>query len=631
MTMDEMQPKAAREPQQVIDALAELFDAVPPARTIEAEEELIETGQDPSRIAAAMQRVVETELGPTAGIARSRRGRAAEPAAGRIDRAPRRWRSIGLVAAGFVAGALVSTWWAKPTAEPGRARFPRLAPQGRRLAERRPVLRGEQGSDASTARSIGGAPPVSRGAQKPPAQPENVDAIAPRSGVPAGAAGEEAGPAEDATLEASSKSLPVLPAPEGGAGGVIAELNADTWKIAQGRMPPELLRHYRSGEWWHTIRQLPPEVRLQDPKLLEAGERNRGRFAIGKHGEIVDVATAGPAESVFGPPFPAIDPGDPHAGIKIVWNYLYQSYAAGDARATLAADTFALDGANTARHFALGVSQRFWDGQAKPHKGQNVERALSEKLAALLRSPSDLAGTALLTRRMRDAERRDDTYLYLPSLRRVRRLSSVERSEALFKQDISPDDGAFFDGNPVAFDWRLVGASEALAFVDRRAAIDGVHDFEKRPDGTFARFDSRQPRFAYQLDSPEGSAIRPLDSEVVLVNRPVWIIECVSPDAFYAFGRLVLWFDAETWQGVFAVKYDRNGQPWKLYLPVLERFFEIDGAWRSYAASAFTLMEDLLLEHATAVYPVPDEPITTVNDFPDDLFTISTMITGFGG
>ena len=53
--------------------------------------------------------------------------------------------------------------------------------------------------------------------------------------------------------------------------------------------------------------------------------------------------------------------------------------------------------------------------------------------------PFDLKGVGSVAFRYKDSSRQDDTWLYVPTIRRVRRMSSAQRSDALFGQDIDMD------------------------------------------------------------------------------------------------------------------------------------------------------------------------------------------------
>ena len=60
---------------------------------------------------------------------------------------------------------------------------------------------------------------------------------------------------------------------------------------------------------------------------------------------------------------------------------------------------------------------------------------------------------------------------------------------------------------------------------------------------------------------------------------------------------------------------------------MLERFFQVDGAWRSYAASPFRSMENLRTKHTTTVYPDPNQPVSLGGvDFPEDFATVHAIM-----
>jgi hypothetical protein len=59
-------------------------------------------------------------------------------------------------------------------------------------------------------------------------------------------------------------------------------------------------------------------------------------------------------------------------------------------------------------------------------------------------------------------DRQDDTWLYLPSLRRVRRLSSAQRSDSIFGQDTDVDSYGGYAGQIPWFTWTFLGEKTML-------------------------------------------------------------------------------------------------------------------------------------------------------------------------
>src|SRR5947207_2254422 len=85
-----------------------------------------------------------------------------------------------------------------------------------------------------------------------------------------------------------------------------------------------------------------------------------------------------------------------------------------------------------------------------------------KELLGPVTSPFDLKGLGGLTFRYRSANRQDETWLYMPTLRRVRRMSTAQRSDALFGQDTDPDSYWGYNGHIAWMDWKLLGVKKML-------------------------------------------------------------------------------------------------------------------------------------------------------------------------
>src|SRR5262249_1545669 len=106
-----------------------------------------------------------------------------------------------------------------------------------------------------------------------------------------------------------------------------------------------------------------------------------------------------------------------------------------------------------------------YDGQPERYRMKNPENFDMQFLANAM-SPTDLYGTASLTWRYRDSDKRDSNWVYVPALRRVRAVSPANRSDGFLGSDMSQDDGPFFDGKPADFTWKLIGQKDMLRIVD---------------------------------------------------------------------------------------------------------------------------------------------------------------------
>src|SRR5262245_42332173 len=244
----------------------------------------------------------------------------------------------------------------------------------------------------------------------------------------------------------------------------------------------------------------------------EATEKYAPQVKLSKDGLTVE-------NYVAGQPFPSLDPKDPQFAIKIMWNYEY-GFANGiddtDLR-NFDADTGAIAQGgpmNVERHFLLDHFRRlFWTGrlyvEPKPTKPNPNGYRVQQGLYPIL-EPFDLKGVGALGQRYTDSAKQDDSWLYLPSLRRVRRLSTAQRSDALFGQDTDVDSYYGYAGHIAWMEWKFLGEQDVLC------ACHGKHLPVKWDDKVDWAFDE------------------------VWEKRRAYVIEGVSKLPQYAYGKRVI-------------------------------------------------------------------------------------------
>jgi hypothetical protein len=286
---------------------------------------------------------------------------------------------------------------------------------------------------------------------------------------------------------------------------------------------------------------------------------------------------------VAGQPFPVIAEDDPQRAIKIMWNYEY-NFTNGmddtDLR-NFDADTGAIaqnGPMSVERHFLLDHFRRlFWTGrlyvEPKPTKPNPNGYRAQQGLYPIL-EPFDLKGVGALGNRYIDSEKQDDSWLYLPSLRRVRRLSTAQRSDALFGQDTDVDSYYGYAGHIAWMEWRYLGERDLLA------ALHAAHYPVKWHETVDWAFDD------------------------VWEKRRVHVIEGISKLPQYAYSKRVLFIDKESWGIPYSDIYDTSGELWKIWIN--------DVSFRTSAPTAGAIqyedehpfapaivMVDMQLEHAT--------------------------------
>jgi hypothetical protein len=204
------------------------------------------------------------------------------------------------------------------------------------------------------------------------------------------------------------------------------------------------------------------------PEYAEASSRYEGDVRLGPDDSLEDYVAGQPF------PMPGIDClADPRAGTKIMWNFDHQWEG---------------DGSRT--HFYYSYWDRgeelplYYEGTSKRiHLSSRIEKQYLEKnrgdlfrgekrkyaFGIEVDAPFDARGISLLTYRYKDAEKaradakNDDTWVYLPTLRRVRRISTAQRTDAVQGTDFTFDDLHSFSGIVPQYEWECLGEQDILA------------------------------------------------------------------------------------------------------------------------------------------------------------------------
>lgn len=290
--------------------------------------------------------------------------------------------------------------------------------------------------------------------------------------------------------------------------------------------------------------EIVPYRKIPMPRAYEeATEKYSAQVRLSDKGELENW--------VAGKPFPIIDENDPRVAMKIMYNFERTHYFTDDLALHLVdADTGSLyidSNGNRVykveRHFVadwLRVLQ--FQGRIRhppiPKFKKNEDRTFRKSGLYPLIEPFDLKGVGGISYRYTDLIRQDDTWLYLPFVRRVRRMSSAQRSDALFGQDIDVDSYGGYAGQIPWFDWKYLGKKPMLA------SLHGVHlpPVPCKTDGgmTFC----------------ENWELRP----------NVYILEGTPRDPNYAYSKRIIYVDAETNFVIYSDLYDRGGQLWKVIM-----------------------------------------------------------------
>ena len=107
-------------------------------------------------------------------------------------------------------------------------------------------------------------------------------------------------------------------------------LDRTTADAAKDLLPPEIHEHYRKGEYTNPIVDFPDSAFQWDDGFAEATRWNRENLVLDAAKQPVDKNTGKRPDYITGHPFPDIRENDPDAGVKVIWNTLYQVYNGGN-------------------------------------------------------------------------------------------------------------------------------------------------------------------------------------------------------------------------------------------------------------------------------------------------------------
>ncbi|MBI5503693.1 MAG: DUF1329 domain-containing protein [Deltaproteobacteria bacterium] len=311
-------------------------------------------------------------------------------------------------------------------------------------------------------------------------------------------------------------------------GSVIAAADVERWKHLLGPSVQWSLQHGA------TIKVSAPV-----PIPLEAA---RARATELYHDQVELTADKMDMKNyVAGVPFPTVNPDDPDAGVKLMFNQQSRTVVDDVDARNIACQTGTIvpgRGVELEKQYVTGHWRRlFYVGRLyydpKPAwKASDGARYRESQYPFI--EPFDLKSGGWSYTRYLDPGRLDDAWLYYPITRRVRRMSTAQRSQGVFGQDMDLDSLAGFSGNPAWTEWHLLGVKTVLAAMHAKHSPVG---WQKAP-ADFVFDEEWEPRQVY-----------------VILGRSR------LPD--YGFSQRVIYVDRESYLIPYSEIYDLKGQLWK--------------------------------------------------------------------
>lgn len=147
--------------------------------------------------------------------------------------------------------------------------------------------------------------------------------------------------------------------------------------------------------------------------------------------------------------------------------------------------------------------------------------------------PYDVRGARFLVYRYSDPRRQDDAWAFLPQLRKVRRLSLNERDDPIAGTEMTLDDFTGFSGRVLDHHWKFLGWKTILHVMNSR-----------HPYARFYGPNGWLPNDRWEL-------------------RPCAVVE-QTPLGTRGYGSKIYFWDAQTYESVLVLIFDRQGRLWKI-------------------------------------------------------------------
>jgi len=236
----------------------------------------------------------------------------------------------------------------------------------------------------------------------------------------------------------------------------------------------------------------------------ELTEKNKGTARLNEKRHLVDW--------VAGFPFPGSE-----EGIEIAWNFVN---ARNYGEELLAKVYYAVvDRRGQTRYSVIEQTYLWWKGRLHGEHVPCYEPNPNnyEFYSALgFYSPYDLKGLVMTTHRYDSADKQDDMWMYIPSLRRVRRMSAAQRWDRLAGgMDLTYDMVTGFQGKPTNYEWKYLGRKELLC---SRQGKDSIQEIKGKPMGAcnqmYQRVNTVMLEYVPKITATISKAVMYLDPEI---------------------------------------------------------------------------------------------------------------------
>lgn len=337
------------------------------------------------------------------------------------------------------------------------------------------------------------------------------------------------------------------------AGTVLSAANIDQYIDAtfEGKRVGDMLPG--KMEWMIREKQLTMNIRNSEPvpmddKYMQATLDGKGKVTFDPATREVSGWEAG---MFFDPQDIKMD--DPHAGDKLIWNLRGPTYGATmDLRHI---SWVFLDAKKGMERIQRWWAQRYYmEGRLDGGPISEGDGTIMQKTVLVATYPQDIKGLGIFSIRYNDpsAQTPDDTWAYIKSVRRARRLTGNAWMDPIGGTVQLYDDWDIWDAVPTKY--------KSCTLIGRQWIFAIAHAPLMTVDLKFKNTIQEFPAVA--MDTPPHFFPAP---QVQWEPREVWVIEGIPPDE-HPYSKKTVWMEVDYPRPYYGEALDQNGKFWKSFI-----------------------------------------------------------------
>lgn len=375
-------------------------------------------------------------------------------------------------------------------------------------------------------------------------------------------------------------------------GGNLAQHLSDTFEGHKiGDLLTERMQQLMNAEGLNIILKASQPVTL-GKDYQAATQANAGKAVYNKDTRQVD-------GWVGGVPFPDVSADDPDAAAKLIWNHHYAQPTKNLQDYPKFAYLFISDKTGLERKQEWAFKRYLMKGRLGTDQVVEGDGSILSKTLLYATYPNDIRGLGLFTIRY-DSPKLEDSWAYIKSVRRTRRLSGGTWMDPIGGTDQLNDDIEIFNAHPSWYaGYKLLGKRWVLAVANSttQAWSQGASGSAEFPVVDLANAPYWNPKDGWE-------------------PREVWVIEAITPPE-HPYSKKVLYMDTQFPRFYQAEAYDRKGQFWKWMNYHLKSIKTADGDTGIVSSAGFTI--DYQRRHGTVFILGDDARLNTAGVKGDDV------------